>query len=111
VIALLLEVDSPKGLAENPRIIAAMVTAIGETVVSREDDQRAKGAPVVSPLLILKDLLRKTSADKIQIGETEVPGDVHKHFDSHFGGRLVHLFKVCFWVGQLNFGGASLESP
>lgn len=54
---------------------------------------------------VLSDMMRLTTCDKIQIGDTTVEGNVEKHFDSHFAGRYQHLMKVVQFVGEVNFEG------
>lgn len=75
----------------DPKILAAMMTRIAERAA--EDDG----------LLVLKDLMKQTEADRVAIGDTEVPGSVHTHFDGHFAGRYRHLFEVALFVGVSNF--------
>lgn len=62
----------------------------------------AKSA-AVSGVDVFKDLLISTEANKVAIGDTEVPASVHTHFDTHFAGRYTHLLTVLVWVGQANF--------
>jgi hypothetical protein len=79
------------GLMEDPKILAAIVTGIATTAAETDG------------LMVIKDLLRTTEADRVRIGDAEVPGSVHTHFDLHFAGRYKHLIEVAMWVGQVNF--------
>lgn len=56
-------------------------------------------------LLIVKELLKHTTCDKIQIGDNFVTGNVHENFDDHFAGRYMHLVNVALWVGRVSFAG------
>ena len=77
-------------LAETPEVLAAMLARIA-------DNAKDGG------LLVFRDLLRYTEADKVSIGDTQVPGSVFEHFDEHFAGRYGHLLKVCLWVARVSF--------
>lgn len=60
---------------------------------------------------LARALLRRTTADKVRIGASEVPGgDLGKAFDEHFAGRLGHLFELLVWVAQVGFAGPSSAS-
>ena len=59
----------------------------------------------VGGLLVVKDLLKSTTADKVRLGDAEIPGSVHEHFDIHFSANYQHLATVVMWVGQVNFFG------
>jgi hypothetical protein len=83
--------DTRESLLEDPKVLAAMLTRVSEKAA--EDDG----------LLVLKDLLVSTEADRVSIGDAEVPGSVHTHFDGHFAGRYRHLFEVALFVGVSNF--------
>lgn len=85
--------DQRDGLLEDPKILAAVVTGIATTAAESE----------VGGLMVIKDLLRTTQADRVAIGDAEVPGSVHTHFDLHFAGRYKHLVEVAMWVGRVNF--------
>lgn len=78
-------------LLEDPKVLAAIISSIAEKAA--EDNG----------LLVLKDLMASTTADKVRVGEAEVPASVHAHFDHHFAGRYRHLMEVALWVGQANF--------
>jgi hypothetical protein len=110
-LALVLSIEDPSKLMDDPTVVASLVTTICGNITDDELQQRSAGVKVVSPLLTIKDLLAKTKADKVRIGDSEVEGEVAKHFDSHFEGRLGHLLKVAMWVAQVNFGGLSSENP
>ncbi len=80
-------------LLRDPKVLGAMITEISRSAA--EDDG----------LLVLKDLLKTTTSNLVRIGDAEVPGSVHTHFDHHFAGRYRHLVEVCMWVGRVNFTG------
>lgn len=80
-------------LTEDPQIVAALLAGIAKNAA--EDKHGG--------WLIAKDLVRYTKADKIRIGDNDVPGSVYDHFDSHFAGRYDHLLNVCMWVAQASF--------
>jgi hypothetical protein len=83
--------ESREALLEDPKVLAAVVSSIAEKAAESNG------------LLVLKDLLVSTTADKVAVGDAEVPGSVHTHFDGHFAGRYRHLVEVALWVGQANF--------
>ena len=82
-----------QALLEDPKVLGAVVAQVAGNAAEEDG------------LLILRDMLATTEADLVKIGDAQVPGSVHVHFDQHFAGRLKHLFEVCLWVGQLNFFG------
>ena len=57
------------------------------------------------PMDLLWEMLANTECDKIQLGDTTVPGNVQKHFDEHFKGDYRHLIEVVEFVGEVNFAG------
>lgn len=78
-------------LLSDPKIMAAVLHAM------------ASNAADTDGLLVIKDLFRATSADKVKIGTTEVDDSVYTHFDTHFAGRYMHLATVSMWVASCNF--------
>lgn len=54
-------------------------------------------------LLCVRELLKRTTSAKVQVGESEGQGNVAERFDSHFRGRYKHLMNVVMWVGSVNF--------
>jgi hypothetical protein len=78
-------------LLEDPKILAAVIASIAEKAAETDG------------LLVIKDLLIGTRADKVKVGDVEVEGSVHDHFDEHFSGRYRHLVEVAVWVGTCNF--------
>ncbi len=83
--------ETLQALLSNPKVLAAMIDTIAQRAA--EDDA----------LLVVRRLMKTTTADKVRIGDAEVPGPVHTHFDGHFAGRYKHLFEVAFWVAKANF--------
>jgi len=78
-------------LIEDPKVLAAVITGIAKTAAETDG------------LLVLRDMLALTSCDRVAVGDAEVPGSVHAHFDSHFAGRYKHLIEIAMWVGRVNF--------
>ena len=94
------EVDELGGALSNPVLML-------DGIISAA----AKVEPAEFPALA-RALLKRTTADRVQIGASEVAGaDLGKAFDEHFAGRLGHLFEVLVWVAQVGFAGPSSESP
>jgi len=93
IVALLADEKDRDQLLRDPKVLGAMITEISRSAA--EDDG----------LLVLKDLLKTTTSNLVRIGDAEVPGSVHTHFDHHFAGRYRHLVEVCMWVGRVNFTG------
>jgi hypothetical protein len=84
--------DKQQGqLLADPKIVAAVLMAVAERA-SKEGG-----------LLSLKDLLRYTECDTIQVGDATVSGSVFDRFDTHFGGEYKHLFSVVWFVIRKNF--------
>ena len=83
--------DEREHLLSDPKILGAVISQI------------AKHAAENDGLLVLRDLLGATEADRVRVGDAEVPGSVHTHFDGHFAGRYRHLVEVALWVGTVNF--------
>jgi len=54
-------------------------------------------------LLVIKDLLKYTRCGKIKVGAQECDDLVINHFDDHFRGRYMHLFRVAIWVARASF--------
>jgi hypothetical protein len=64
----------------------------------------ARNAAENDGLLVVKELLVATTADKVKIGEAFGANEpVMNHFDTHFAGRYMHLAEVAFWVASCNF--------
>lgn len=78
-------------LLGDPKVLAAVISSIAEKAAEADG------------LLVIKDLLAETHADKVRVGDAEVPASVHAHFDHHFAGRYRHLVEVAMWVGSCNF--------
>lgn len=78
-------------LLKNPKIVASIVARLAER------------AAETNGLRVLQDLMVGVQADKVRIGEAEVPGSVEEHFDTHFAGRFGHMVEVALWVAQENF--------
>ena len=51
-----------------------------------------------------RELCEGMTADKVKIGEMEIPGSVAEHFDGHFAGRYFHLLEVLGWAARAGFG-------
>ena len=85
-----------EALLKDPEVIATILYKVSQAAA---DEDR---------LLVLKDLLATTEADKVRLGvedgtPTEIVGDISKHFDTHFQARYGHMFNVAMWVAQVNF--------
>jgi hypothetical protein len=80
------------GLMGNSEVLAAIIAEASRS-----------GADAEGGWTVLKDLLIKTRSTAVRIGENEVEGSVHQHFDSHFSGRLMHLVQVAVWVATKSF--------
>ncbi len=78
-------------LLSDPKVLAAVISSIAEKAAETDG------------LLVVKDLLIDTHADRVRVGDAEVPASVHAHFDHHFSGRYRHLVEVAIWVGSCNF--------
>jgi len=78
-------------LLKNPKVIAGIISRLAER------------AAETNGLRVLQDLMSGVQADKVRIGEAEVPGSVEEHFDTHFAGRFGHMVEVALWVAQENF--------
>ncbi len=93
LIGLFFAVDdeSKAEVFANPKVLGAIIAKVAEN------------AAADNALLVLKDLLVSTECDRVSIGDAEVPGNVHSHFDGHFAGRYRHLMEVALWVGTSNF--------
>jgi hypothetical protein len=83
--------EDREALLGDPKILAAVISSIAEKAAEADG------------LLVIKDLLADTHADKVRVGDAEVPASVHSHFDHHFAGRYRHLVEVAIWVGSCNF--------
>jgi hypothetical protein len=97
-------VENRKNLLKDPKVRGALLAGISEKLTALEAET---GKP---PLLVFHELLKKTECDKVRIGDTEVGGNVHTHFDTHFAGDYAHLLEVVIWVGTVNFIGPSTEN-
>ena len=85
--------DQRAELLNDPKIQAAILHGMAENAADTDG------------LLVVRDLLKATKADKVRIGETKVEDSVHTHFDGHFAGRYGHLANVVMWVASINFVG------
>ncbi len=86
-------------LMEDPRVLAAIVANISSGLSEREQNKE-------DPMAVLKDILATTTAAPLDIGAEEPlqdGGSVYTHFDDHFAGEYMHLFKVVGWVANVNF--------
>ena len=79
-------------MMSQPEVLSAIITEAAKAGADNPDGWS-----------VLKDLLVHTTADKVRIGDNEIAGSVHAHFDSHFTGRLMHLIKVSVWVATKSF--------
>lgn len=104
ILPLVFEVggEGLEALFKDSKVIGVLISNIAERATSK----MAEGE---DPMSVLRDVLVKTTADKVRIGSTEVQGSVHKSFDSHFAGDYRHLIAVVGWVGGVNFMPASTE--
>jgi len=95
VLALVMQVEDAEAslLAREAAVMVAIVSGAAERAAPGEFSQLAKS------------LLHHTTSDQVRIGETQVPGSVVDHFDTHFSGRYRHLLEVCIWAARLGFGG------
>ena len=64
----------------------------------------AASAPPNDLSVLAKELLARTTAKPLRIGDAEADGSVVEHFDTHFTGRLSHMLNVCIWVARVGFG-------
>ena len=80
-------------LLQDPKVMATILHGM------------AANAAEDNGLLVIKDLMMSTEADKARMGEAEVQGNVHQHFDTHFAARYTHLAQVAMWVASCNFIG------
>lgn len=78
-----------------PSVTAAMLASMAETA---SKDREGGG------WLVMRELMRYVTADKVRIGEAEVDGSVFEHFDLHFAGRYQHLLEVAMWAARAGFG-------
>lgn len=89
--ALAVEEDDLAALAKDPLVILdGLISAA-----------RAQSPDEIAALA--KDLLVNTTCD--DIAGSKQPGPVGTHFDTHFAGRLGHLFEVLMWVARVGFVG------
>ena len=86
------EVDGLSSVLKDPRL---------KFDIARKLARQAKPDELSS---FAKDLLQRTTAKPCAIGDAAVEGNVSEHFDTHFCGRLSHLFEVCIWVVRVGFG-------
>jgi len=94
--------DAIEALIADPKVLAAIVANVATNIATAQTKE--------DPTTVLRDVLRTTRADKVDIGATSpVEGSVYEWFDSHFSARYAHLMKVVGWVARVNFFGPSLE--
>jgi hypothetical protein len=100
-MTLLMGVDSGDvdALLSEGEVVAALLVGMAERA-SDDDDGWT----------IARQILKYTTADKVRIGEAEIPGSVAEHFDTHFAARYQHLLEVCVWAARVGFGGPSSVS-
>jgi len=89
--------EAIQGLLANPKVMGQVLVSITERAAETDG------------LLVLKEMLTTTTADKVRVGDTEVPASVYDYFDAHFQHRYVDLFQVAFWVCRINFIPPSFE--
>jgi hypothetical protein len=111
-----------KGLVILPKLLALFGEPVLKLMFTADEDQRtellkepkilasilhqiAKQAAEDAGLLVIRDLMEGVNADKVKVGDAEIPGEVHTHFDGHFAGRYTHLAAVSMWVASCNFTG------
>ncbi len=94
ILALFVSTDEKQaeGLLKNPKVVAAMLVEMAEKAGESEDGW-----------LVMKDLMKYTTCDKVQVGAVEGEGSVFKHFDDHFAGDYQHLLQVAMWVTHAGF--------
>ena len=113
-----------QGLIVMPKLLAIFGEVLLKIVFAVDDDERdelirdpatiaaflgrmALNAAETNGLLVVKELFEGVEADKVKVGEVDVPGPVLAHFDNHFSARYGHLFQVAAWLAVLNFLGPS----
>lgn len=87
-------------LLSEGEVMAALLVGMAERA---SDDQEGWG--------LARQVMRYTTADKVRIGDSEIPGSVFEHFDTHFAARYQHMFEVCVWAARVGFGGPLSDSP
>lgn len=104
ILPLLFEVggEGIEALFKDPKVIGTLISNIADRAAT-------KMSAGEDPMGVLRDLLLKTTADKVRVGSAEVEGSVYKSFDSHFAGDYRHLIAVVGWVGGVNFMPASTD--
>ena len=79
------------GLMDDPKVLGAMMVRISEKAAENDG------------LLYLKELLKYTACDQVQIGDAQIQASVYERFDDHFAGKYMHLFHVVTWVARMSF--------
>ena len=79
------------GLMEDPTVLGGVMVRISEKAIENDG------------LLQIKELLRYTACDKVQVGDAEIAASVYERFDTHFAGDYSHLFRVVTWVARMSF--------
>lgn len=91
--------EAREEILKSPAVIGQILGAVARSAAEDSEDG-GRG------ILVVKDLLVATKADRVKIGDAEGKDEsVHMHFDTHFQGRLPHLAQVVIWVGWCNFIG------
>lgn len=85
--------DDKEKLMADPAVKAALMSSIAERAAEDEG------------LMVIKDLMKSTTCDKIKVGDNFVTDSVYENFDDHFAGRYMHLINVAMWVGRVSFAG------
>ena len=89
--------EAREEILKSPAVIGKILGAVAR---SAADDGEDGGRGI----MVVKDLLIGTKADRVKIGDAEGRDEsVHMHFDTHFQGRFAHLASVAVWVGWCNF--------
>jgi len=95
VVSLIFGVEESQldKLFSDPKIVGAVIVDV------------AKRASEGDGVLVLRDLLKYTDCDQVDIGAAApVKGSVHEWFDNHFAGDYLHMLNVCVWVARVSFG-------
>jgi hypothetical protein len=80
----------------NPGIVANILTEFCTNAL-------ADRGHAARPTDLIYEIMANTECDKIRLGNTEVPGNVQKHFDQHFAADYRHMIEVFQFVGEANF--------
>jgi hypothetical protein len=53
--------------------------------------------------VFVRSCFKAVSSPQVRIGDVETRESVYEHFDSHFMGRLPHMYLVFTWVYSVSF--------